>query len=313
MTKGETLIEGGGGGTLRSTWVRQLFRTKRVGDAVRVLLLRMAQDMDDAGRVQVAREELAEDLGTTERRVSGRIKQAVDAGLLERVKAGNRGGAAIFGALLVEGQRVTPTSTLSGSERVTEPSTHSAGKGDGAKHPSAEAKGATQPHPSQRKGDTDKHPMAPQSPEKGDTSKPPSAPPYREEEVNGEVIDASDRFGKTEKNTPSAGAGAPAPEETRTVNQRAQALATVYYEAVGKMTKFEAALKICKTAIESGRWSDEQIEAGLLALVAEKRPLTKNTLPIAIDGLPTRSRRGGSRKPVATQQDWEDGNIQVRI
>lgn len=95
-----------------------VFKTPRVSDAVRVLLLALAVEMDDAGRVSLPREEIAERLGRGKSRISERIQAAVDAGLLERESAGKKGSTAVYVAALPKGSG--QADRIKGPDRRTE-------------------------------------------------------------------------------------------------------------------------------------------------------------------------------------------------
>lgn len=106
-------------GSLRERWRREVYRTPAITDGCRVVLLAMVDDMRQDGYVTVPRDQLADRLGKSERKVSQRLAEAVDARLLDRVVRGQKGRTAVYRALL----RVSGTSTLNGAQ------------GDGFKHP----------------------------------------------------------------------------------------------------------------------------------------------------------------------------------
>lgn len=276
-----------GDGTFRSAWIREVYRSPRISDTVRVTLRALAEDMDDAGRVQVPRDVMARRLSRTERRISERYQEAVAQGFLERVSRGSRGGAAVFQARLPQRaatpERVTGHSALSGPERVTPRSTLSDEKGDASQHPFRPRKGDGPQHPNIKKEDTRGAPFPPERVLRGVAL---SGPPYIEEEEKGEVIDASHRFIKTTDSPPPAGSTLPPlADPGATVNQRAQALASRYYEAVGKLVEFMGVFKIVKAAIESERGhTDTDIDDALLRMAAEGRVLTKTTMRVALEG-----------------------------
>lgn len=132
-------------GTYRGRWMDEVFGTPRVSPEVKVLLLAMALDMDDSGRVSTPRKGLAELLRCAPRNVTAKQKSAIDAGLLERVSRGHHGKTAAF-------QAVIP-----GEPRVTTGITQPPAKGDDDYHPFSRAKGDDDYHPSNLKGD-DAHP-----------------------------------------------------------------------------------------------------------------------------------------------------------
>lgn len=90
-------------GTYRGRWVDAVLRTPLITDAVRVALLALAMDMDDAGRVSVSREDLALRLNKGKARISERLQAAVDAEFLDRVVAGKKGRVAEYLATAPEG------------------------------------------------------------------------------------------------------------------------------------------------------------------------------------------------------------------
>lgn len=122
-------------GTLRDRWRREVYKTSRVGDACKLLLIAMADDMRDDGYVTVPREELALRLGRADRRISERLAEAVDARLLDRVQRGQKGRTATYRALLPDTVRVTAVSTLNLPAGPLQ--------GDGSEHPEHTAN----PHP----------------------------------------------------------------------------------------------------------------------------------------------------------------------
>lgn len=105
--------------SLRDRWRVEVIRSPHITDSTRVLLLVLADDMREDGYVSVPRDQLAERLDRTERKVSQRLADAVEARLLDRVVRGQKGRTAVYRAVL----RVTGTSTLNGSQ------------GDGSQHP----------------------------------------------------------------------------------------------------------------------------------------------------------------------------------
>ncbi|MCU1691153.1 MAG: hypothetical protein JWM64_244 [Frankiales bacterium] len=89
-----------------------MLRSAAISDSVRVLLLALCDDMTEAGQVSVPRSRLATRLGRSERRVSERLEQAVEARLLDRVQTGTPGRTAVYAALLAtEQRRVRPRTT----------------------------------------------------------------------------------------------------------------------------------------------------------------------------------------------------------
>lgn len=108
-------------------WRRAVYRTHRVGGAVQVLLLRLADHMRQDRSVSVPRSQLAKELGVHEQRIAERIKAAVDAGFLSRKSGGYRGVTATYEGLFPS-ECVPLSSTQSKAERVRATSTHSVGE-----------------------------------------------------------------------------------------------------------------------------------------------------------------------------------------
>lgn len=105
-------------GTLRGRWVDAVMRSPQITDAVRVALLAMAMDMDDAGRVSVKREDLALRLGKGKARITERVNAAVDAGFLERVLEGKRGQVAVYSAGFPHGSGYADPNARLGGEAL---------------------------------------------------------------------------------------------------------------------------------------------------------------------------------------------------
>ena len=108
-------------------WRRAVYRTHRLGGAVQVLLLRLADHMRQDRSVCVPRAQLAAELGVHEQRIAERIRTAVEAGFLSKKSGGYRGVTATYEGLFPE-ECVPLSSTQSGSERVRATSTHSIGE-----------------------------------------------------------------------------------------------------------------------------------------------------------------------------------------
>lgn len=85
-------------GTYRGWWIDQVFRAPSISDAVRVALLALAMDMDETGMVKVPRELLASRLARSERRVAGRLKDAVESGFIQRTTRGQKHVVATYQA-----------------------------------------------------------------------------------------------------------------------------------------------------------------------------------------------------------------------
>jgi hypothetical protein len=100
-----------GRGSFRERWRREVWRTQRVSDSVRVVLLLLAEDMAANGQVSVPRSELAERLGRSPKRVTERLRVAIEAGLLARVMAGQPRTTAVYAAVLPAGSGGAPVRT----------------------------------------------------------------------------------------------------------------------------------------------------------------------------------------------------------
>lgn len=85
---------------LRDRWEAEVFRSKAIGDACRVLLLAMARHMTDGGSVSIPRDQLAAVIGKHSSRVTAHIAEARQAGLLDQTGPGFRGRTACYVAVL---------------------------------------------------------------------------------------------------------------------------------------------------------------------------------------------------------------------
>jgi hypothetical protein len=103
--------------SFRDHWRSEVLRTGRVGDATKVLLLTMHDDMDPQGYVSVPRPVLAERLGRSERRVTERLTEAVGARLLDHVRRGQKGVTPVYRAMLPQSFSGTDCSPLSRIQR----------------------------------------------------------------------------------------------------------------------------------------------------------------------------------------------------
>ena len=95
-----------------------MFRSPCISDAVRVLLLALADDMTESGRVSVPRAKLMTKINRSERRVGDRLTAAVGAGLLDRVAAGRKGHTAVYAATLPGRDSGTIHSALTAADGV---------------------------------------------------------------------------------------------------------------------------------------------------------------------------------------------------
>lgn len=185
-------------GTYRGRWQDEVFGTPHVSAEVKVMLLAMSLEMDDAGCAAIPRDELAQLLRCHPRKVSEKIKTAIDAGVLRRTARGNNGRTAQFqGVIPSEASRVPPPSTLQDV------------KGAAPQHPSASGKGAAPQHPKNAKGADSRHATDSEGCRQ-------SAPPYkRDAEVSDHGRDAVvvPLFDEKIKEPPPAGATAPVDKE----------------------------------------------------------------------------------------------------
>jgi hypothetical protein len=85
---------------LRDRWRLEVYRSGRIGDACRVLLIYLADNMTDSGSVSIPREVIAKALEVHPRRVTDRITEAVRAGLLQKAGGGWKGMTAQYVAVL---------------------------------------------------------------------------------------------------------------------------------------------------------------------------------------------------------------------
>ena len=91
--------------SLRSRWLPKVYLAP-VSDGTKLLLVLLAEDMREDGYVSVPRDELARRLGRHPGKVSARLKEAVEARLLDRVVPGHKGTTAVYRALLPNAQSV---------------------------------------------------------------------------------------------------------------------------------------------------------------------------------------------------------------
>ncbi len=90
----------------RERWRAEVFRSKRITDSTRVLLLAMADHMRADGYVSVPRGELVGILDRDAKRITERITLAIAADLLDRVASGSPGRTAEYVAVLPQGAPV---------------------------------------------------------------------------------------------------------------------------------------------------------------------------------------------------------------
>ncbi|MGY1778769.1 hypothetical protein [Geodermatophilus sp. SYSU D01036] len=86
---------------VRERWIAEVLRTEAVNNSCKVVLFAMYRHMTEAGRVSYPRERLAAEVGfKNPQRVTDRIKEAKDAGLIDVVHSGYRGMTATYEAML---------------------------------------------------------------------------------------------------------------------------------------------------------------------------------------------------------------------
>lgn len=129
-------------GTFRGRWIDEVFRAPSISDAVRVALLALAMEMNEAGEVSTPRPELAHRLSRSERRVAGRLSDAIDAGYLARTGRGQKGRTASYRGVIPGHLRGTPGGHADEVQGVT------------LQHPERPAQGVTLQHPEEPEGDT---------------------------------------------------------------------------------------------------------------------------------------------------------------
>ncbi|OLT29313.1 hypothetical protein BJF83_12065 [Nocardiopsis sp. CNR-923] len=268
--------------TVRGRWLRYVYATARVPDSVRVLLLVLAEHMDDDGRVAISRDDLAALLSRAPQRVSGRSSKAIEAGLLRQVRRGTRGATSVFQAALPEGESITPVGDTFPGKRVPDPSPVS-GETD---HPRGGRVSEETGHP------------------RGRPSASASSPP------GATKSDAPIREGVREQ--PSQATPTASPERPDTPAQvghkRVNALATVYHRATHGMGDWNKIRAVVKKALNSG-YSDEEISRGLEHVAADGRfALTADTLRIAINRARPRPqlRAVGGHTPYRNPGDYGD-------
>lgn len=107
---------------IKGRWYREVLRSPLISDSVRVLLIALHDDMQADGFVSVPRKQLAARLGKNPRRISERFEQAVAAGFLGRVRAGQPTVTAEYRAMLpnANAERVRPSSSKP-IERLMQP------------------------------------------------------------------------------------------------------------------------------------------------------------------------------------------------
>ena len=247
--------------TFRGNWVRFIYGTARITDSTRVLMLALAEAMDENGRVEVTRDEVANLLSRAPRRVSGRYTNAIDAGVLKQISRGNRKTKSVFQALIPNGEEMTHGEHMFPSEHVTD------------SRPLSQETCA--PRPSHVSEETNVPRVSPRGLNTGHPGVTSSAAPIREGSS-----DPSDLalIAVTEVETPEG----KTKRLTREQNKRITALTNVYYDAIKRMGKWEAIRGIVKKAVEAD-YTDEQIERGLLDVHAGPYQLNANTLRIAIE------------------------------
>lgn len=80
----------------KEDWADAVVRDPRLTNATKILLLRLPDHMNRDRIFSVPRSQLAHMLGRSERRVQGRLKEAVEVGYLVSVRPGYRGHTAEY-------------------------------------------------------------------------------------------------------------------------------------------------------------------------------------------------------------------------
>lgn len=88
-----------------------------------------------------------------------------------------------------------------------------------------------------------------------------------------------------------------------TEGQRINRIARLYTDRV-KLTKFLAVSGVVKTAVRSGEYTEQQIVNGINDLAEERRPVTLDSLRIAMEGLP-KSKRFATDTPRPGSGVWD--------
>jgi hypothetical protein len=98
-------------------WRRAVFRST-VSDKTKVVLLYLADFMRQDMRVSVPRVKVATDLKKSERRITDRITEAHEAGLLDTVVRGRKYVTAVYQCTFPDALSRTPTSPLRSAKSV---------------------------------------------------------------------------------------------------------------------------------------------------------------------------------------------------
>ena len=280
-------------GTFRGDWVRFIYGTARITDSTRVLMLALSEAMDEGGRVEAARDDVANLLSRAPRRISSRYTDAISAGVLEQVSRGNRKAGSVFQALIPNGEQMTHGEHMFPRKHVTE-----------SRPVSQETSDTRGTHVSQETSDTRGTRVDPNTCPPGVTS---SEAPIREGSTTPSESTLFDVAAP-----PSQQTAAQAP--TRTQGQRVKRLADLYYNAARGMTDHTKVRSVVKAAITRG-FSDEELERGLLHHAADGRwALTIDSLRIAINRSdPAQANQqgrgnlrvvGGARQEVPDAEYW---------
>lgn len=249
-------------GTFRGNWIRFIYRTARITDSTRVLMLALSEAMDESGRVEATRDDVANLLDRSPRRMSARYTDAIDAGVLEQIQRGNRKTGSVFQALIPNGEHMTHGEHMFPRKHVTESRPLSRETCDG--------RGS---HVSEETSDARGSRVGPNTCPPGVTS---SEPPIRE---SSPATPELALFEVSEAPAPDATPKA----NTRSENQRINRFADLYYNAVGGMADYKKIRSVVKAAIARGR-TDEELERGLTHHAADGRfTLTLEGLGVAIN------------------------------
>jgi hypothetical protein len=100
---------------VRDPWYRAIVKHPTLTNGTKLLLVVLVDDMTVYGQVSVPRSKLAKKLGVHEARITERIREAVDARVLDVIVRGKPGTTAVYQALIPDG---APVRTKKGRRRI---------------------------------------------------------------------------------------------------------------------------------------------------------------------------------------------------
>lgn len=109
-------------------WQAAVLRSTTLTPAVKVLLVVMADYVNFNGDISVPRPRLAEEAGCSERQVSERLEQAVEARYLDRIARGQKHRTAVYRALRQPVLSERQNRPLKDSQRAVSPDTEMTAK-----------------------------------------------------------------------------------------------------------------------------------------------------------------------------------------